>query len=141
VLVRVADDLMSWLCEVLIYLVKADDFPLPSFWINKSLNPAEAAVEAAPIRKLWLENQVDWRPTLHSATLKWAVSWPLDKGVPSWKINKGPGVGAGGLNKQAWTTWDKVLSRLLWLPETWWIHICTKLPSQSTYGISRSHWL
>jgi len=42
--------------------------------MNESLNPAEAAVEAAPIRKLWLENQVDWRPTLHSATLKWAVS-------------------------------------------------------------------
>jgi len=37
---------------VLIYAVKADDFHRPRVCMKESLNPARAAVEAAPILKL-----------------------------------------------------------------------------------------
>ena len=41
---------------VLMYAVKAVDRHLPNFWINESLKPAAAAVDAVPIRKLALRS-------------------------------------------------------------------------------------
>ena len=83
---------MSW-TGVLIYLVKAADFHLPSVLMKESLKPAFAAVEAAPIRKLWPEKFVASSPILCRASLRFETRVALLRGVPFWKMNKGPGVG------------------------------------------------
>jgi hypothetical protein len=74
------------------YVVKAADFHLPSVWMNESLKPAFAAVDAAPIRKLWPEMLVTSTPICERASRKWETSCTLLSGEPSWNINNGPGV-------------------------------------------------
>ncbi len=49
-------------CEC-IYVLNAFDFHRPACWIVESLSPTAAAVDAAPIRKLWPENALGSRPT------------------------------------------------------------------------------
>ncbi len=49
-------------CERM-YAVKVLDFHRPACWIAESLIPTAAAVDAAPIRKLWPEKAPGSKPT------------------------------------------------------------------------------
>ena len=58
--------LLTQLC-VRMYVVKGADFQWPSVWMNESLNPARAAVDAAPILKLWPEKFAVLMPAVDNA--------------------------------------------------------------------------
>jgi len=63
---------------------------------------AEAAVVAAPIRKLWPANSPELSPAFESKSLVSFVNLPRVRKEPDCKVNKGPVVGKGEQNyKQA----------------------------------------
>ena len=66
---------------VLIYAMKATDSTYQV--MNESLKLAYAAVDAAPIWKLWSEKLVTLILTCEGASHKWETSWTLLSGEPS----------------------------------------------------------
>ena len=56
---------------------------------------AEAAVVAAPMRKLWPANSPELSPPFESKSLVSFVNLPRVRNGPDWKVNKDPVVGKG----------------------------------------------
>jgi hypothetical protein len=71
------------------YFLNAEEFHLPICWIWISEAPEDAAVVAAPIRKLcvWYECSLSLQASRHR--FSWVEKNTLDTGVPSMKENSG----------------------------------------------------
>ena len=75
------------------YLVKMADRHLPKDLMVESGIPACAAVDAAPIRKLWPLNRDTSRPEEDRVDRIAATRVCRDKGSPDLSKKSGPGVG------------------------------------------------
>lgn len=71
------------------YFLNAFERHLPIFWIWISENPNEAAVVAAPIRKLWNWYRCKSRLQKAKAVRKWCVKNCLESGNLSMKEKRG----------------------------------------------------
>ena len=78
---------------VLMYLSKQSEDHSPKTLMSQGGKLAEAAVVAAPIRKLWKGNSLESSPPFESKSLVLLVNLPRVRKEPDWKVNKGPELG------------------------------------------------
>ena len=80
---------------VLMYLSKqSEDHRLQTLMSQRG-KLAEAAVVAAPIRKLLPANSFESNPPFESKSLVSLVNLPRVRKEPDWQVNKGPELGKG----------------------------------------------
>ena len=80
---------------VLMYLSKQSEDHRPKTLMSQGGKLAEAAVVAAPMRKLWPANSLESSPPLESKSLVSLVNLPRVRKEPERKVNRGPELGKG----------------------------------------------
>jgi len=81
---------------VFMYLSKQSEDHRPKTLMSQGGTKfAQAALVAAPIRKLWPTNSLESRPSFESKSLVSFVNLPRVRKEPEWKVNKGPEVEKG----------------------------------------------